>query len=109
MSFQPSADSFDIRLLGFKCSWWHPRQANDAVASELSIFSKNHDYKKFFFCVLRCGEPVGTYILGSTCVWWQKTTNRQTDRQTDTQTHTHETTTVTLAAHACQGLIIVET
>ena len=24
MAFQPSADSFGIRRLGFKCSWWHP-------------------------------------------------------------------------------------
>ena len=38
MSFQPSVDSFGIRLLGFKCSWWHSRQANDVVASERSIF-----------------------------------------------------------------------
>ena len=45
MAFQPSADSFGIRRLGFKCSWWHPRQANDAVASEPSIFSENHEYK----------------------------------------------------------------
>ena len=37
MAFQPSADSFGIRRLGFKCSWWHPRQANDAVASETSF------------------------------------------------------------------------
>ena len=50
MAFQPSADSFGIRLLAFKCSWWHPRQANDAVASERSIFSKDHNYKSFF-CV----------------------------------------------------------
>ena len=32
MSFQPSADSFGIRLLGL--SVVHPRHANDAVASE---------------------------------------------------------------------------
>ena len=38
MAFQPSADSFGIRRLGFKCSWWHRRQANDAVAFEQSIF-----------------------------------------------------------------------
>ena len=38
MAFQTSADSFGIRHLGFKCSWWHPKQANDAVASEPSIF-----------------------------------------------------------------------
>ena len=33
MAFQPSGDSFGIRRLGFNCSWWHPRQANDAIAS----------------------------------------------------------------------------
>ena len=47
MAFQPSVDSFGIRRLGFKCSWWHRRQANDAVASEQSIFSENHDYNSF--------------------------------------------------------------
>ena len=53
MAFQPSADSFGIRRLGFKYSWWHPRQANDAVASERSIFSENH----YFFRV-----AVNTYV-----------------------------------------------
>ena len=33
MSFQPSADSFGICLLGLRISLWHSRQANDAVAS----------------------------------------------------------------------------
>ena len=47
VTFQPSADSFGIHRLGFKCSWWLPRQANDAVAYELSIFSENHDYESF--------------------------------------------------------------
>ena len=47
MAFQLSADSFGICRLGFKCSWWLQRQANDAVASEGSIFSENHDYKSF--------------------------------------------------------------
>ena len=50
MAFQPSVDSFGIRCLGFKYSWWLHRQANDAVASEGSIFSENHDYKGFFPC-----------------------------------------------------------
>ena len=45
MALQSSADSFGIRRLGFKCSWWLQRQGNDAVASEGSIFSENHDYK----------------------------------------------------------------
>ena len=89
MAFQPSVDSFGIRRLGFKCSWWHRRQANDAVNSEQGIFSKNHDYKSFFPCR---AEHVCTYISGARCAWWQKTTNRHR--------HTHETTTVTLAAHA---------
>ena len=78
MAFQPSADSCGIRRLGFKCSWWHRRQANDAVASEPSIFSENHDYKSF----LCRGEHVRTYISGSRCAWWQKTTD----------THIHGTT-----------------
>ena len=47
MAFQLSDDSFGIRRLGFKCSW-HPRQANDAVASEPSIFSENHNYRSIF-------------------------------------------------------------
>ena len=38
---------------GLKCSWWHPRQANDTVASEPSIFSENHDYIYKFFSVSR--------------------------------------------------------
>ena len=50
MSFQPSVDYFGIRRLGIKCSSWHPRQENDAVASERIIFTKNHNYKSFF-CV----------------------------------------------------------
>ena len=56
MAFQPSADSFGIRRLGFKCSWWLQRQANDAVASEGNIFSENHDYKSYF------GVTVNTYV-----------------------------------------------
>ena len=48
MAFQPSADSVGIRRFGFKCSWWHPGQSNDAVASEPSIFSENHNYKRLF-------------------------------------------------------------
>ena len=55
-----SAFSFSIRLLGFfKCSWWHPRQANDAAASERNILGKNHNCN--FFSALH--ESVGTYIL----------------------------------------------
>ena len=56
MALQPSADSFGIRRLGFKCSWWYPKQANDTVASEPSILNENHDYKSFF------GVAVNTYV-----------------------------------------------
>ena len=66
MYFQPSADSFGIRILGGRYSWWHSRQANDAVASQRSIFSENQDLKSFFGVAL-------------------KTTNRETGRRTDTR------------------------
>ena len=62
MSFQPFVDSFGIRLLGFKCSWWHPRHADDAVASELSIFSQNHDYKSLISVAVNQLVPI--YVLG---------------------------------------------
>ena len=68
------------------------KQANDAVASERSNFSKNHDdnrIKKRFLCR---GEHVRTYISGSRCTWRQKTTNMHTH----THTHARETTTVTI-------------
>ena len=58
MAFQPSADSFGIRHLGFKCSWWHPKQVNDAVASEPSIFSENHHHKSFFRVVVNTYVPI---------------------------------------------------
>ena len=58
MAFQPSTDSFGIRRLGFKCSWWHQRQANDAVASEQSIFSENHNYKSFFHVAVNMYVPI---------------------------------------------------
>ena len=54
-----------------------------AVASERSIFSKNHDsnsYLKSFPCR---GEHVRTYISGCRCTRWQKTICEQT------HTHTH--------------------
>ena len=58
MAFQFSADSFGIRRLGFKCSWWFQRQTNDAVASEGSIFSENHDYKSFFRVMVNTYVPI---------------------------------------------------
>ena len=95
MAFQPSVDSFGIRRLGFKCSWWHRRQANDAVASERSIFSENHDYKSFF----RVAMNRYVYIyLGLDARGSRKLL-------TDTQTHKHGTTTVTLAARNDAGHI----
>ena len=93
MAFQPSADSFGIRRLGFKCSWWHPRQANDAVASELSILSENHDYKSFFRVAVNTYVPIfqDLHARGG----------RKLRRHT--YTHTHETTTVTLARMRAEG------
>ena len=93
MAFQPSANSFGIRRLGFKCSCWqkpHPRQANDAVASEASIFSENDDYKRFF------RVAVNTYVP----IFWGLDARGGRKQRTDTYTHTHThgTTTVTLAA-----------
>ena len=62
MAFQHSADSFGIRRLRFKCSWWHPRQSNDAVASELSIFSENHNYKRFSRVAVNTYVPIYIYF-----------------------------------------------
>ena len=58
MALQPSADSVGIRRLGFKCSWWHPGQSNDAVASEPRIFSENHNYKRFFRVAVNTYVPI---------------------------------------------------
>ena len=83
MAFQPSADSFGIRRLGFKCSRWHLRQANEAVASEPSIFSENHDYKRFFRVAVTTYIPIfrGLDARGG---------RLRTD--TDTYTHKHRRT-----------------
>ena len=98
MSCQLSVDSFGIHLLGFKCSLWHLRHANDTVASELSIFSKKHDYKSSLCIAVNPLVPIflDLHVHGGRKL--------QTDRQTDR--HTHGTTTVTLAVHARQGLIM---
>ena len=81
MAFQPSADSFGIRRLGFKCSWWHPRQANDAVVAEPSIFSENHDliYKSYFRVAVNTYVPI---FRGLDARGGRKL-------RTDTHTHTH--------------------
>ena len=87
MAFQPSADSFGIRRLEFKlgCSWWHPSPANDAVASEPSIFSENHDYKSFSRVAVNTYVPIFRGL------------DARSGRKLRTDTHTHGTT-VTLAA-----------
>ena len=86
--------SFSIRLLGvFKCSWWHPRQANDAAASELNILGKNHNCNFFLRCM---NLLVHTYYFG---IYMSRVAKNYEE------TYTHTTTTITLAAHAYQGLI----
>ena len=49
-------------LFGHKCSWWHPRRANDALASEPSIFSENHDYKFFSRVAVNTYAPIYNII-----------------------------------------------
>ena len=62
------------------------KQMTPAVASERSVFSKNHDYIKYLYKEFPCcGEHVRTYISGYRCTRWQKTTNRHTH----TNTHTY--------------------
>ena len=96
MAFQPSADSFGICRLGFKCSWWHLRQANDAVSSESSIFSENHNYKRFFRVAVNTYVPI---FRGLDARVGRKL-------RTDKHTHTHGTTTVTLIVRMrTQGLM----
>ena len=97
MAFQPSADSFGIRRLGVKCSWWHSRQANDAVASEPSIFSENHDYKSFF------RVAVNTYVP----IFRDLDARGGRKLRTDTHTHTRDNYSNPRCTHACQGLIII--
>ena len=82
MSFQPSVDSFGIRLLEFKCSWWHPRNANDAIASERSIFSKNDDY--IYFWDLHVFSKNDDYIY-----FWDLHAHGGRKLLTDTHIHTY--------------------
>ena len=58
MAFQFSADSFGIRRLGFKCSWWFQRQANDAVASEEAFLVKITIIKVFFRVMVNMYVPI---------------------------------------------------
>ena len=93
MPFQPSADSFGIRHLGFKCSWWHPRQANDAVASERSIFSENHDYKSFFSVAVNTYVPIFRGL------------DARGGRKLRTDTHTRDNYCNPRCVHAHRGLM----
>ena len=59
MSCPRCVDSVGIRILWLRSSYWHSRQANDAVASERSIFSKQNTiiiYKTVF------RAAVNTYV-----------------------------------------------
>ena len=97
MAFQPSADSCGICRLWFRCSWWNPRQANDALASEPSIFSENHDYKGFF------RVAVNTYISIFRCL------DVRGGRKLQKHTHTQDNYSNPCCAHARRGLIIIIT
>ena len=82
MAFQPSADSVGIRRL------WHPGQSNDAIASEPSIFSENHNYKRFFRVAVNTYVPIFRGLDVPTVRgghWWHITTNRHTH----VHAHTH--------------------
>ena len=54
------------------------KQMLSAVASERSIFSKNHDYNSSIKSFPCRGEHVRTYISGYRCTQWQKTRNKHT-------------------------------
>ena len=66
--------------------------ANNAVASERSIFSKNHDYKSFFRVAVNTYVPIfrGLYARGRRKL--------RTDTNTHIHTHTRDNYTETLAA-----------
>ena len=58
----------------------HSRQANDAVASEPSIFSENHDYKSFFRVAVSKYVPIFRDL------------DARGGRNLRTNTHTHKHT-----------------
>ena len=58
MSCPHCADLIGIRILGLRCSWWHLRQANDAIGSERSIFSEDQDYKSFLLVSVNPYVPI---------------------------------------------------
>ena len=98
MAFQPSADSFGMRRLGFKSSWWHPRQANDAVASEPSIFSENHDYKRFFRVAVNMYVPIFQDL--------DARGGRKVRTDTHIDTHIRDNYSNPRCTHAHRGLIM---
>ena len=53
-----------------------------AVASERSIFSKNHDWNSYNYSFPCRGEHVHTYISQCRCTRWQKTIYEQTHTHT---------------------------
>ena len=48
----------EFRIFGLRCSSWHSRLANDAVASERSIFSENQGYKSFSRVTVNPSIPI---------------------------------------------------
>ena len=70
-----------------------PYFLNEAFLEKITII-------KVFPCR---GEHVRTYISGSRCAWWQKTTNRHT--YTHTHTHTRDNYSNPRCTHARRGLI----
>ena len=61
MSYPRCVESVSIRILWLRSTYWHSRLANATVASERSIFSKNHDYNTYIYKrVFRVA--VNTYI-----------------------------------------------
>ena len=95
MASQPTGDSFGICRLGFKCSWWHWRQAYYAVASERSIVSENHNYKSFSRVAMNTYIPI---FRGLDARGGRKL-------RTDTQTHTRDNYSNPRCAHVCRRLI----
>ena len=91
MSCSRCADSVGARILGLRCSWWHSRQANDAVPSDQSIFSKNQDYKSFLRVAVNPYVPI---FRGLDSHGGRKL-------QTDTLTHTHTGLLQKPSLHAC--------
>ena len=78
---RPSA----LCILVFRCSWWHSRQANDVIDSE--VFLVKIRIIKVFLCR---GEPEHTQLV-SRCMCWQKLI---THTQTHACMHAHTPTSL---------------